>query len=82
VDALGKTVVVIVSDTAIVSVNSCDAFAPALSSTCTVKLELPVDGVPEIVPVPASRFSPAGSVPAVTDQANGAVPPLAVNVFE
>ena len=33
VDAFGKTVVVIVSDTAIVSVRSCVAFAPALSST-------------------------------------------------
>ena len=81
-DAFGKTEVVIVSDTAIVSDRSCVAFAPALSSTCTVKLEVPVDGVPEIVPVLPSRLSPEGSVPVVTDQTKGAVPPLAVNVFE
>ena len=38
-------------------------------------------GVPEIVP-PAPRVSPAGNVPAATDQVNGAVPPVAVSVAE
>ena len=47
-----------------------------------MKLEVPVDGVPEMVPVLPSRLSPVGSAPAVTDQVKGAVPPLAVNVFE
>jgi hypothetical protein len=39
------------------------------SVTVTVKLEVPaVVGVPVMSPVEASRVSPAGSVPVVTDQ--------------
>lgn len=42
------------------------------------KTDVPVVvGVPEIIPVDASRLSPGGRVPLVTDQLKGAVPPSA-----
>jgi len=51
------------------------------SVICTVKLSVPVDvGVPEICPVAAFRLRPVGNVPAMTAQAYGVVPPLAVSV--
>jgi hypothetical protein len=45
------------------------------------KLPLAV-GVPEIMPVVAERLSPAGRLPEPVDQLYGAVPPVAVSVFE
>ena len=49
----------------------------------TVKLLVPVAvGVPEICPVAEARLSPAGKLPAVTDQTYGVVPPLACTTFE
>jgi hypothetical protein len=51
------------------------------SVTLAVKLNVPaVVGVPEITPVDAARLNPAGSVPALTLQLYGVVPPLACNV--
>jgi hypothetical protein len=53
--------------------------------TWTVKLDVTGDvptavGVPPITPVEAFRFSPAGRLPAVTDQLYGVVPPVAASV--
>jgi hypothetical protein len=46
-----------------------------------VNLNVPaVVGVPEITPVDAARLNPAGSVPELTLQLYGVVPPLAANV--
>jgi hypothetical protein len=60
-----------------------NAVAPTLSATRTIKLKVPsVDGVPLMMPVPAVRFNPAGIVPDITDQANGAVPPVACRLCE
>jgi hypothetical protein len=51
------------------------------SVTLAVKVSVPaVVGVPEITPVDAARLNPAGSVPALTLQLYGVVPPLACNV--
>jgi hypothetical protein len=53
------------------------------SRTDTVKLLVPVAvGVPEIRPVAGARLSPAGRLPALTDQVYGVVPPLACSRFE
>lgn len=53
------------------------------SVTIAVKFAVPVAvGVPEIRPVAGVRVSPAGRLPAVTDQAKGVVPPLACRAFE
>jgi hypothetical protein len=41
-----------------------------------------VVGVPESKPVDATRFNPAGSVPELTLQLYGVVPPLACSVVE
>jgi hypothetical protein len=58
------------------------AKAVVLSVTRTVKLLVPAGlGVPDIVPFGA-RFSPAGSVPLVTDHEYGGVPPDAASVCE
>jgi hypothetical protein len=40
-----------------------------------------VVGVPDIIPVPAAKLNPAGKVPTVIDQLNGAVPPLDARVW-
>jgi hypothetical protein len=60
--------------------------APVLfpaSFTCTVNDTVPAAvGVPEITPVDATRFNPAGNVPALTLQLYGVVPPLACSVVE
>jgi hypothetical protein len=49
--------------------------------TWTVKFEVPaVVGVPDSTP-PEERVSPAGSVPADTDQLYGTAPPVAANVW-
>ena len=62
------------------------AFVPVLfaaSVTCTVNETVPdVVGVPEITPVDATRLNPVGSVPALTLQLYGVVPPLACSVAE
>jgi hypothetical protein len=69
--------VVIATDGLIVRVNGLDAVAPELSLTCTVKLDVPVDdGVPEIVPEPASE-RPGGNEPEMMDQEFPPVPPAA-----
>jgi hypothetical protein len=53
------------------------------SVTMAVKLNDPaVVGVPEIVPLAVASVRPAGSVPALTLQLYGAVPPVAVKVRE
>src|SRR5205085_2648716 len=79
----GNAAVVMLRPPAMVMDNAFDADAPTLSLTASVKLAVPaVVGVPVIAPVPALRFSPAGSAPTVTDQLSGAVPPLAVAVCE
>src|SRR5512134_3616853 len=54
---------------------------PLLPVTWTVKLDVPtVVGVPLIVP-PVDRLSPAGRLPAETDQLYGVVPPVAARVW-
>ena len=56
------------------------ALWPLASVTRTVKVKLPaVVGVPDSRPVVGLRVSPGGRVPALTDQANGAVPPVTVS---
>ena len=46
-----------------------------------MKFDVPAAvGVPEIAPVAAFRVNPVGSVPAVTDQVIGAVPPADCSV--
>src|SRR5581483_2902816 len=79
--AVGSDWVVIVSVGALmVSDSAFDAVTPLASRACTVKLAVPADvGVPASVPsVPSDN--PAGSDPAVTDQVNPPVPPVAVSV--
>lgn len=49
-----------------------------LSLTVAVKLDVPLAvGVPEMIPVVASRLRPAGRLPAVIDQMYAGVPPVA-----
>ncbi len=51
------------------------------SFTVTVTGKLPpIVGIPVMMPVLAARLSPAGSFPAVIDQLNGDLPPIAVSV--
>ena len=51
-----------------------------LSCTLTVKLDVPLaEGVPEITP-PEESVNPAGSVPELSTQEYGDVPPLTVSV--
>lgn len=53
------------------------------SVTCTVKLLVPSTvGVPVIAPVLLFSDRPAGKLPALIDQVEGVVPPLAANVAE
>lgn len=59
----------------------CRTALESLTVTEIGKLPLAV-GVPEIAPVLALRLSPAGRLPEVIDQTNGAVPPVAVSDFE
>ena len=63
------------------AVAVCADEAESLTVTLTVKLPLAV-GVPETTPVVAPRLSPAGRLPPVIDQVNGAVPPLMCRVLE
>jgi hypothetical protein len=64
-----------------VAVAVCADELESLTVTLTVKLPLAV-GVPETTPVVAPRVSPAGKLPPVIDQVNGAVPPLIWRVLE
>jgi hypothetical protein len=51
------------------------------SSTCTLKLSVPMDvGVPEIAPVLALSDRPAGKPPELIDHVYGPTPPLAAKV--
>ncbi len=53
----------------------------AASVTCTVRLAVPATvGVPLITPVVALRLRPAGSVPLLSDQLYGVVPPVATRL--
>ena len=66
-----------------VSVNAFVVARAALSCSRTVKLDAPAAaGVPPIAPVDAFSERPAGSDPALTDQASGAVPPELTKVCE
>jgi hypothetical protein len=52
-----------------------------LSFTVTPKVKVPVTvGVPEITPLDADRDNPAGSWPELIEEANGAVPPVALTL--
>lgn len=84
----GSVVVLIVSAgaSALVTLNTtaADLVRVGLDESLTVavmgKLP-PVGGLPEMMPVPAARVSPAGSLPEEIDQVYGVVPPVAVRVF-
>jgi hypothetical protein len=66
-----------------VSSKAAVAVCAVASVTCTVNDTVPaVVGVPEITPVDAARFNPAGKEPELIDQVYGVVPPLACNVIE
>src|SRR5205085_8637165 len=63
----GNAFVVIAGAAAIAIDSALETAAPTLSVTRSVKPAVPaVVGVPVIAPVPALRFSPAGSAPTVT----------------
>ena len=65
------------------SVNCLDAVTELLSVTCTANAKLPPSvGTPEMVAVPASKESPAGSPPEVMLQRYGGVPPVAASAWE
>jgi hypothetical protein len=56
---------------------------PSESMTWTTKLAVPGSvGVPEIVPVLASRDNPAGRLPEARIHVYGATPPVAANTVE
>ena len=82
----GNDVVVTVGGCGAAATAILKAFVPVLfaaSFTCTVNDTVPAAvGVPEITPVDATRFNPAGNVPALTLQLYGVVPPLACSVVE
>jgi hypothetical protein len=82
----GNDVLVTVGGCAAAATAILSAFVPMLfaaSFTCTVNDTVPaVVGVPEITPVDATRFNPAGNAPALTLQLYGVVPPLACSVVE
>ncbi len=78
----GSAVVVIVRPALIVIDNACVVLTPLASVSSTVKFEVPaVVGTPLITPVAESRLRPAGSVPSVIAQFNGAVPPVEPSVW-
>ena len=53
------------------------------SATVAVKLVVPAAvGVPEMIPVEALRFSPAGRLPPLIDHAYGETPPFACSTVE
>ncbi len=66
-----------------VTANALVALAVALSVTRAVKLYVPaVVGVPLSTPLAAFNPSPGGSVPALTAQLKGSVPPVAARGVE
>ena len=74
---------VIVGGVPIVIENALVVVAPAPSASMIVKFDVATCvGVPEMTPVLAFRFRPAGSVPTDTDQVSGAVPPVFASVVE
>ena len=83
---LGKAETVIAKDGgAMTSESGMDLVWEGLdaSATVTVRLKVPVTaGVPETMPVVEPRASPAGRLPAVTDQLYGMVPPVACKPFK
>ena len=75
----GLTVVIDSAAGSTVTANAFVAVPPPV--TCTVKLDVPaVVGVPLKTPAEDS-VNPAGSVPEVTDQLYGGVPPVAASVW-
>jgi hypothetical protein len=82
----GRDAVVTVGGCAAAATVILKAFVPVLfaaSFTCTVNDPVPAAvGVPEIMPVEATRLNPAGNVPTLTLQLYGVVPPLACSVVE
>ncbi len=63
--------------------KAADEVAPAVSVKVTLKLGVPeAVGVPLMTPVDEARVRPAGSVPLLTAQVYGDVPPLATRVWE
>jgi hypothetical protein len=78
--ASGNGDVVVMASTALMVIDrAAEAVCEPLSTTRTVKFEVPaVDGVPLIVPV-EDRISGAGSAPCVMDHVYGVVPPEAEN---
>jgi hypothetical protein len=80
--ASGRDVVVIKSPAAMLSTNGLETVCGGvpLSATCTVTFDVPaLVGVPLITPA-LDRVTPAGSVPDVTVQLYGVVPPPAAKV--
>jgi hypothetical protein len=83
----GSDVVVLVSVLgAMVSVIATDALCAGLLESVTVKVsgapDIAAVGVPVMAPVEAFSDNPAGSVPLVSDQVYGFVPPVAVRFAE
>jgi len=79
---LGSEVVVIDGAAATVMERACVANAPRPSVTLMVKPGAVAVGVPEIRPLVELIPSPAGSVPADTDQVSEPVPPDTATVLE
>jgi hypothetical protein len=74
---VGNVAVEIDSVAAIVPVYCLVAVTELASVAVIVKSYAPAaDGVPEIVPVVASKDKPVGNAPVLTENATGAVPPL------
>ena len=71
---------------AMVSVRLTDWLCTALPESVTLKVSAALastaEGVPAMVPVDGFKDRPAGRVPAVRDQVNGVVPPVAASVAE
>ena len=80
--ALGREVVEIDNPAATLMERTFVVEAPVLSESRMVKAGAPAVGVPEMMPVPLARVSPAGNEPADTVQLSGAVPPLDASVVE
>src|SRR4030066_411229 len=78
----GRAVVLMVTDEYMMTDSAFVATAPFASTTCTVKFDVPaVSGIPLITPLPLSKLKPDGSVPVMTDQAYGVLPPEADSVW-
>ena len=75
---------VLTADPAIVRGRVIDLVCAGLSASVTVKVSgvalADAEGVPVIMPLVAFSDNPAGSVPEVSDQEYGVVPPVAESV--